>query len=179
MQCHNKYLFIVDPSSIQRFYVDGFENARIITINQSQTVILFCEAYSDPVANMFLINNTRNGRDLLTETHNNTISVSLENARCEFDKGIYKCQGNNIHNAAQQVREKEIIIRCKSILSNIRICVMNMNVCDKAYINKCCISLFAIKLVSSYVTSYLLKVHRELLHLCLRYLKFGRKLTVV
>ncbi|KAH3813786.1 hypothetical protein DPMN_142254 [Dreissena polymorpha] len=101
-----------DPSSIQRFYVDGFENARIITINQSQTVILFCEAYSDPVANMFLINNTRNGRDLLTETHNNTISASLENARCEFDKGIYQCQGSNIHNAVQQVREIEIIIRC-------------------------------------------------------------------
>ncbi|XP_052214821.1 hemicentin-1-like [Dreissena polymorpha] len=112
---YDETIFYVDvqyPSSIQRFYVDGFEIARIITINQSQTVVLFCEAYSDPVANMFLINNTRNGRNLLTETHNNTISASLENARCEFDKGIYQCQGNNIHNAAQQVREIEIIIRC-------------------------------------------------------------------
>ncbi|KAH3814010.1 hypothetical protein DPMN_142486 [Dreissena polymorpha] len=61
---------------------------------------------------MFLINNTRNGRELLTETYNNTISASLENARCEFDKGIYQCQGNNIHNAVQQVLEIEIIIRC-------------------------------------------------------------------
>ncbi|XP_052219306.1 cell adhesion molecule Dscam2-like isoform X2 [Dreissena polymorpha] len=112
---YDETMFYVDvqyPSSIQRFFVDGFENARIITINQSQTVILICEAYSDPIANMFLINNTRNGRDLLTETHNNTISASLENVRCEFDKGIYQCQGNNIHNAAQQVREIEIIIRC-------------------------------------------------------------------
>ncbi|XP_052215966.1 nephrin-like [Dreissena polymorpha] len=106
------YLDVQYPSSIQRFYVDGFENARIITINQSQTVILFCEAHGDPVANIFLINNTRNESDLLTETNSNTISASLENARCEFDKGIYQCQGKNIHNAVQQVREIEIIIRC-------------------------------------------------------------------
>ncbi|KAH3813779.1 hypothetical protein DPMN_142247 [Dreissena polymorpha] len=112
---YDETMFYVDvqyPASIQRFYVDGFENARSITINQSQTVILFCESYSDPVANMSLINNTRNGRDLLTETHNNTISASVENARCEFDKGIYQCQGNNIHNTVQQVWDIEIIIRC-------------------------------------------------------------------
>ncbi|XP_052219311.1 synaptogenesis protein syg-2-like isoform X2 [Dreissena polymorpha] len=112
---YDETMFYADvqyPASIQRFFVDGFENARSVTINQSQSVVLSCETYSDPVAHMFLINNTRNQRDILAETHNNTISAFLENARCEFDKGIYQCHWYNIHNAVQQAREIEIIIRC-------------------------------------------------------------------
>ncbi|KAH3813789.1 hypothetical protein DPMN_142257 [Dreissena polymorpha] len=78
-------------------------------MNESQTVTLVCEADSDPLAKLEIVNITKGDERLLVEAHNNTISVRVANARCEYDMGAYQCKGKNMY---QQVRELEIRIAC-------------------------------------------------------------------
>ncbi|KAH3813784.1 hypothetical protein DPMN_142252 [Dreissena polymorpha] len=112
---YDETTFFVDvqyPAKIRRFSADGSVFASSVTINESQTVTLLCEADSDPLATLEIVNFTKSDERLLGEAHNNTISARVVNARCEFDMGVYQCKGKNIHNAVQQVREIEIKIAC-------------------------------------------------------------------
>ncbi|KAH3814016.1 nephrin-like [Dreissena polymorpha] len=114
-QAYDETMFYVDiqyAANIRRFYATGFENAPHFTVNESQTVILHCDSEGDPLASMLLINNTRGEQNVLIEKYSNTISVSIPNARCEYDMGAYQCRANNTHNKEQPVREIEIKIRC-------------------------------------------------------------------
>ncbi|XP_052219165.1 hemicentin-1-like [Dreissena polymorpha] len=112
---YDETTFFVDvqyPAKISRFYADGSNFASSLTINDSQTVTLLCQADSDPLAKLELVNITKGDERLLMDAHTNTISAHLSNARCEYDMGIYQCKGKNIHNAFQQVRNLEIRITC-------------------------------------------------------------------
>ncbi|KAH3813801.1 hypothetical protein DPMN_142270 [Dreissena polymorpha] len=127
LPAYDETIFYVDVQyavDITRFYASGFEHSQIITVNENETVILYCDSEGDPLPSMLLINNTRGENDLLSGKYYNTISAYIPHARCEYDIGIYQCRANNTHNKVQQV-------------------------------------------------------HRDLLPLCHRHLKFGRKLTVV
>ncbi|XP_052219302.1 nephrin-like isoform X1 [Dreissena polymorpha] len=114
-EAYDETTFFVDvqyPAKIRRFYADGSVFASSVTINESQIVTLLCEADSDPLAKLEIVNITKSDERLLVEAHNNTISARVANARCEYDMGVYQCKGKNIHNADQQIREIEIKITC-------------------------------------------------------------------
>ncbi|XP_052219293.1 uncharacterized protein LOC127836657 [Dreissena polymorpha] len=106
------YVDVQYPAKISSFYVDGSNFASSVTINESQTVMLLCEADSDPLAKLELVNISKGDERLLVKAQNNTISALVANARCEFDMGVYQCKGKNDHNTVQQVRELEIKITC-------------------------------------------------------------------
>ncbi|XP_052218641.1 nephrin-like isoform X2 [Dreissena polymorpha] len=107
------YLDVQYAAKISRFHAVGFDvSSKSITINESKSVTLLCEVDSDPVAYLAVINTTRGSNHLLIGQHNNTISISLGRAQCEYDMGVYDCKGNNTHNKVQQVRTVEILINC-------------------------------------------------------------------
>ncbi|KAH3779824.1 hypothetical protein DPMN_157631 [Dreissena polymorpha] len=106
------YVDVKYPSTIKRFYIDGLFSTNTISITEGQNVTFYCEADSDPVAVLQIVNKTRGSEHLLREIHDNTISAEVSNARCEYDMGVYQCKGNNSYNAVKQVMEFEIMILC-------------------------------------------------------------------
>ncbi|XP_052218306.1 synaptogenesis protein syg-2-like [Dreissena polymorpha] len=115
LPAYDETIFYVDvqyAADITRFYASGFEHSQTITVNENETVILYCDSEGDPLPSMLLINNTRGENDLLSGKYYNTISAYIPHARCEYDMGIYQCRANNTHNKVRQVREIEIKIKC-------------------------------------------------------------------
>ncbi|KAH3813787.1 nephrin-like [Dreissena polymorpha] len=115
LPAYDETIFYVDvqyAAEITRFYASGFENSQIITVNENETVLLYCDSEGDPLPSMLLINNTRGENDLLSGKYYNTISAYIPHARCEYDMGIYQCRANNTHNKIQQVRAIEVKIKC-------------------------------------------------------------------